>query len=80
MTRGAWQESAVVRVVQERAETGGKRTQCRVYEMADGCFLQVLWDGSDKLLMPEPIYGSTSNFILERRASGRRVLPRRRAA
>jgi hypothetical protein len=80
MTRGTWQESAVVRIVQERVEVDGKRTQPRVYEMMDGCFLEVAWCGADRELLPLLPYGSTSIFKLDHRKGGRRTSRRRSAA
>jgi hypothetical protein len=52
MTRGDTRESEVLSILQERSVVGGVRTP-RIYLMATGDQLEVVWDGSDRALLPE---------------------------
>lgn len=66
MTRGNLQESEVVAVVQERRMEGMNRIP-RIYAMANGNELTVVWSGEDRILLPESPHASTSILVLMQR-------------
>lgn len=52
-----------MQIIQERVVVGTLR-QPRVYEMADGNLLEVVWDGADRMLLPEgPIADATRSDL-----------------
>jgi hypothetical protein len=52
MTRGDTRESHIVHVIQERSVVGTLRLP-RIYQMATGDQLEVVWSGEDRALLPE---------------------------